>query len=123
MISNQILADQQNINELDKMKANRIISRLENLPNFGNVKFLHIAGGSWSYPTQIRTTQGDLNISAFYPDYSKVSLLTTVSGYTFETATGPKAVFGKQYCNSKQPWPDTESITIDDDLAVICLRN
>jgi len=122
IINNQILADQQTINEWDRMKANRIVSRLEMSPNFGNVKYVHIEGGTWGYPAKLRTIQGDMNMSAFFPDYSKVSLLTGVSGYMFEKATGAKAIIGKTYCESKQPWPHAESIAIDNDIAIICLK-
>jgi hypothetical protein len=121
-ISNQILADQQRINQWDKMMANRIISRLEMHPDFSNVKFVHINGGSWDFPAKLRTIQGDMNVSAFYPAWSKVPLLSEVSGYKFEKATGSKAAVGEAYCATRQPWPHAESITVDDDMAIICLK-
>jgi len=121
-LSNQILADQQRINQWDRMMANRIISRLEMHPNFSNVKYVHINGGSWGFPAKLRTIQGDVNVSAFFPSWSKVPLLSEVSGYRFEEAIGPKAVVGKTYCEARQPWPHAESITVDDDMAIICLK-
>lgn len=121
-LSNQILADQQRVNQWDRMMANRIVSRLELHPDFGNVKFVYMYGGSWGYPAKLRTIQGDMNISAFSPDYSKVRLLSEVSGYRFERAIGPMASAGQSYCMVKQPWPHEESITVDDDVAFICLR-
>jgi len=121
-LSNQILADQQRINQWDKMMANRIISRLEMHPNFSNVKYVHINGGSWDFPAKLRTIQGDMNISAFFPAWSKVPLLSEVSGYRFEKATGSKATVGETYCKGRQPWPHAESITVDNDLAIICLK-
>jgi hypothetical protein len=120
-ISNQILADQQRINQWDKMMANRIISRLEMHPDFSKVKYVHVNGGLWGFPVKLRTMQGDMNVSAFHPDYSKVPLLSEVSGYRFEKATGDKAAAGKTYCETKQPWPHAESIAVDNDLAIICL--
>ena len=121
-LSNQILADQQRINQWDKMKANRIISRLEMHPNFNNVRFVYINQGSWGFPAKLRTIQGDMNLSAFFPDYSRVPLLSEVSGYKFEKATGSKATVGETYCEGSQPWPHADSITIDNDLAIICLK-
>jgi hypothetical protein len=121
-LSNQILADQQRINQWDRMMANRIISRLEMNPHFNNVKFVHINGGQWGFPTKLRTIQGDMNISAFYPEWSKVPLLSEVSGYRFEKATGSKAAVGEAYCEGRQPWPHAESITVDNDVAIICLK-
>lgn len=122
ILSNQILADQQGVNQWDRMMANRIIARLELLPNFRDVRFVHIEGGSWDYPAKLRTVEGDMNVSAFYPDYSKAPLLSAVSGYRFETATGSKAAAGKAFCGTRQPWPSAGSIAIDADLAIICLK-
>lgn len=121
-MSNQIFADQRRINQWDKMMANRILSRLEILPNFNDVKFVHISGGTYAFPAELRTIQGDMNISAFAPSYSKVPLLTEGSGYRFEKAIGSKSVDGDTYCAERKPWPHVESIAIDNDLAIICLK-
>ena len=121
-MSNQVFADQRRINQWDKMMANRILSRLEILPNFNVAKFVHISGGTYAFPAELRTIQGDMNISAFLPSYSKVPLLTEVSGYRFEKATGSKSVEGETYCAERMPWPHVESIAIANDLAIICLK-
>jgi hypothetical protein len=121
-LSNQILADQQRINQWDRMAANRIISRLEMNPNFGNIKFIHISGGSWGYPAKLRTIEGDMNISALFVPYSKAALLSEASGYDFKLAIGDNSIIGETYCKEKLPWPNAESITIDKDVAIICLK-
>ena len=64
-LSNQILSDQQRINQWDRMMANRIVSRLEAHPGFGEIKFVHVNGGPWGYPAKLKTLNGDLNLSAF----------------------------------------------------------
>jgi hypothetical protein len=123
LLSNQILADQQRINQWDKMMANRIISRLEMHPNFGNIKFVHVSGGSWGYPAKLRTPQGDMNISVLSVPYAKAALLSEVSGYDFKWAIQAKDVaIGEAYCEARKPWPHPESVTIDGDLAIICLK-
>lgn len=122
LLSNQILADQQRVNQWDKMMANRIISRLEMQPNFNNVQFVHISGGTWGYPAKLRTIQGDMNISALYVPYAKAALLSEVSGYDLKWAKGAKVTVGETYCATKKPWPHTESVTIDNDLAIVCLK-
>ena len=121
-LSNQMLADQQKINQWDKMTANRIIARLEMHSNFSKAKFVHINGGLWGFPASLRTPQGDMNISAFSPAWSKVPLLSEVSGYRFEKADGSKAAVGETYCADRQPWPNAESVTVENDLAIICLQ-
>jgi hypothetical protein len=63
-----------------------------------------------------------MNISALSVPFAKVPLLTEVSGYDFKWATEDKATRGEIYCATKQPWPHSESVTIDGDLAIICLK-
>jgi hypothetical protein len=122
LTSNQILTDQQRINEWDKLMANRIVSRLEMLPSFANIKFIHVNGGTWGYPAKLGTIQGDMNISALSVPFSKAVLFSEISGYDFKSATGAKASIGEAYCADKHFWPHSESITINDDLAIICLK-
>jgi hypothetical protein len=122
LLSNQILADQQRINEWDKMTASRIVARLEIQPGFDRVQFIHVDGGAWGYPSKFRMIQGDMNISAFSVDYSKVPLLSEVSGYVFVRAVGEDLVKGKNYCIDKRVWPHAESIAIIGTLAIVCLR-
>lgn len=124
-LSNQILTDQQRINQWDTLMANRMIARLELHPDYRKVKFIHISKGSWPWPytTRLRTTGGDMNVSAFLVEYSKVPLLSEISGLDFKSATGSKADFGNDYCKTKQPWPDAESVAVVDDMAIICLKS
>jgi hypothetical protein len=121
LLSNQIFADQNRVNQTDRMLANRIVARLETQSDIGKVQFVFVDGGSWGYPSPIRTVQGDMNISAFFPSYSKVPLLAEVSGYNFQTATGDNARLAKNYCETKLPWPSSESVKVTNDLAIICL--
>ena len=122
LLSNQILADQQRINEWDKMTASRIISRLEVQPGFEQVRIIHVNGGAWAYPSKFRMIQGDMNVSSFSVDYSKIPLLTEVSGYKFGTASGDALDIGKDYCKNKHVWPHPESTAIKGALAIVCLR-
>lgn len=121
IIDNQIFADQQRVNEWDRMLANRLIARLEALPEFPAVKFVHISGGSWGYPAPIRTVQGDMNISAMGAPWSKITMLAAASGYRLVQAKDARMLKGEGYCKSATPWPATDSIAIDGDLAIICL--
>jgi hypothetical protein len=119
--NNQIFADQQRLNSWDAMKANRIVTRLEQNPAFQQVQTIFISGGKWAYPAHLRTIQGDLNISAFYPGYTKLPLLIEASGYNFKPATKEQKVQGEQVCKQVAPWPSPESVSILGNLAVICL--
>lgn len=121
-IDNQIFADQQKINEWDRALATRLLTRMETLPRFTEAKFLHVHGGSWGYPAGLRTAQGDMNISATSPAWSKIAMIVFASGYRFEQALGDRKITGERYCESVSPWPASESVTIDGDLAIICLK-
>ncbi|MBB4219335.1 MULTISPECIES: glucosyltransferase domain-containing protein [Variovorax] len=121
-LSNQILVDQQRLNDWDRLMANRIVSRLEMIPNFGEVKYVSISGGSWAFPEKLRTIQGDLNVSSFFPEHSKVSLLSEISGYKFEHADARGAAKGAEYCRDRRPWPHAESLAVFGDLAIVCLK-
>jgi hypothetical protein len=122
MISNQIFADQQRLNRWDRMTVQRFITRLEDEPNFDGIRFVHIDGGSWVYPAGMQTVQGDMNVSALYPSYSKVGVLTSTTGYHFEVAAGKNKARGTEYCDTAPPWPAVNSTRIDGDLAIICLK-
>ena len=79
-------------------------------------------GGFWGYPAGIRTMQGDMNISALYPAWSKTSVLISTSGYRFEQALGARKAQGEKYCETASPWPAIGSTSVVDDLAIICLQ-
>lgn len=121
-INNQIFADQQRLNSWDKMEANRIIARFELQPNFLKIDAIYVGGGSWRHGGKLNTIQGDMNISAFSPDYSKVPLLVEVSGYNFKKASGNQISVGENYCATALPWPDALSVAIIDNLAIVCLK-
>ncbi|GER13365.1 glucosyltransferase domain-containing protein [Variovorax boronicumulans] len=121
--NNQIFADQQRLNSWDAMKVNRIVDRLEKNPAFDQVKTVFISGGKWAYPARLSTIQGDLNISALYPGYTKLPLFIEVSGYNFKPAAGEQKTEGEQICKQVAPWPSAESVTVIGSLAIVCLGN
>lgn len=122
LINNQIFADQQKIAQWDRFKANRIVTRLEEMPEFDKVKRLYIDGGRWGYPINLRTLQGDMNISAFSPPWSKLPLLLESTGYKFDPPSSTEIRKGAELCASKRVWPDKESVFIDREIAVVCLE-
>lgn len=119
--NNQIFADQQRLNSWDAMKVNRIVNRLEQNPAFDQVKNVFVSGGKWAYPARLSTIQGDLNISALYPGYTKIPLFIETSGYDFKPAAGEQKIQGEQVCKQVAPWPSAESVTVIGSLAIVCL--
>lgn len=122
LINNQIFADQLRLNNWDRSLANRIVARLEENSRFQNIKYLHISGGQWAFPSGLRSIIGDLNISATFPNWSKFHLISEASGYKFEPATTTRFDIGEGYCKGRSPWPHKDSVAVIDDLGIVCLN-
>jgi hypothetical protein len=120
-MNNRVLGDQQRLNIRDRELANRIVGRMEMMPGFASVTHVRIVGGTWGYPNPIQTLDGDLNMSAFFPEFSKLPLLNEISGYNF-TSTYSAAERAKQdaVCRANAKWPDMASIQITGDTALVC---
>jgi len=123
LVNAQIFSDQSRINRWDGMLANRILTRLENHNLFRNTKYLYIDGGKWKYNSQLRTIKGDMNISAFYPSWSKIYFINKISGYNFLQANNIRIDIGHYYCLTVAPWPSNDAVTIINDLGIVCLEN
>lgn len=122
IVSNQIFVDQIRINAWDRALAVRLISQLEQQPGYGDAKFLHVDGGSAAHPIGVRTAQGDMNISAFLPPWSKVALINVSLGTRFLRATGERESRGAAYCAEHSPWPAPGSVVVQEDVGTICLK-
>jgi hypothetical protein len=120
-INQQILADQLRVNARDSAQANRIVARLEQLPNFTSRMNVTVLGGSWGYASPIRTVQGDMNISVLYPAWSKLDLLNEVSGYAFTDAPPEARAKADEYCKTAPKWPAVGSVSAAGSTAVVCL--
>jgi len=124
-INNRIFKDQMRLNLIDLHRANRIIERLELHPAFH--ESLHIAiiggnwGGRWNYPVPIESAIGDMNISAFMASWSKVPILKEVGGYNFQEPTADQENLARQYCEKAPKFPHGDSVTIKDNLGIICM--
>ncbi|MGA9624182.1 MAG: malectin domain-containing carbohydrate-binding protein [Bryobacteraceae bacterium] len=108
--NNHIFQDQVRLNLRDMAKANRIISRLEALPDFTPTEGVVLVGGQLGYLSPLKTVQGDMNISALFAEWSKLPLLNEVSGYNLQRA--PPAVVEKArgYCLTAPKWPSTQAV-------------
>ena len=119
---NHILDDQLRLNHRDALRANRIVARLEALPEFSRLQTVAVHGGGWAYPLGYRTVDHDMNISAFAPSWSKVSILRELSGYNVNApADEATRAAAAAYCREARPWPAPESVVQRDRLAIVCL--
>lgn len=120
--NNQVFTDQQRLNSWEKMKINRIVTRLEQMNDFSKVEYIFLSKGEWKYPAKLNSIHGDMNVSALAPEYSRVPLLIEASGYGFKPAAGAQIAFGESYCKSAPAWPSERSVSIVGNLAMVCLE-
>lgn len=104
----------------DLHKANRIIARLEEHPDFSKLKTVVIIGRQRDYPYRIKTTVKDINVSAFGAFWSKLNLLKEVSGYDFRDPTDYEYNIAEEYCREYPKWPDSTSVTVKGEIGIVC---
>jgi hypothetical protein len=119
-INNHIFYDQLRLNTRDRMKAARMVGRLESFGEFSQIKRLAITNSEAGYPSPIQSSQGGINNSAFIPSWSKVPLVKEISGYDFGMATGEEQQLAEKLCAAHPKWPHPESVFLRNDLAIIC---
>ncbi|RZK37035.1 MAG: hypothetical protein EOO61_09540 [Hymenobacter sp.] len=120
-VHTRIFADQRRMNAWDAAMGNRIISRLEILPNFGNIEAVHFVGSFYRYPSGPYTIQGDMNISSLGLIGLNTYVLNMVSGYHWRTATSEERIQAQALCQRSEKWPAPTSVMIVDKMAVVCL--
>jgi hypothetical protein len=120
-LNDVIFTDQLRMNMRDIEKANRIVARIEALPGFEQIQDVVISGGFWAYSSPVRTTLGDMNISALYVPWSKVPLLNEATGYRFLIAPPDVTKKANTYCQGSSKWPAPQSVIKMGSFAVVCL--
>lgn len=122
-INNHVYIDQLRINMKDIQMANRIIVRLQMLPNFTKIKTIAFVGTRWGYGTQIKTLQGDMNISAFGAEWSRLNLINEVGGFDFSAASNNEVNIAKDLCGNESISPNSDFfVGVTGTLGVICLQ-
>jgi Glucosyl transferase GtrII len=120
-INDRIFADQHRLNMRDLAKANRIMARIESLPDHAQIRNVVVLGGSWRYDQPIHTAQGDMNISAFAPEWSRLAILNEISGNDFHEPAPDIKAKAVAYCRTAQKWPEAASVISIGAAAVVCL--
>lgn len=119
--NNRIMADQQRMNFLDFHKSNRIVMQLEEIDRFQEKRILFLRQNELMYSKGPSTMYMDLNISALYPAWSRLSMLEYVSGYQFKPATAQDETKIKEKYKTRPSYPSKGSIFCDEDIIVIQL--
>lgn len=81
-VNHNIANDQAYLNELDRNRAKSLVFDIQKVDDFKNKKiFIHQKENCWANEYHIKTTYGDMNISAFCTSWSKYNLLEYVGGF------------------------------------------
>jgi hypothetical protein len=119
--NNRILADQQRMNFLDFHKSNRIVVQLEQIDGFQEKRILFFRENEIIHSHGPSTKYMDLNISALYPGWSRLSMLEYVSGYRFTPATTQDEITIKEKHKTLPSFPSKGSIFCEGEIIVIQL--
>ncbi len=119
-MNNRVLIEQLRLNNRDAHKASRMIGRLETLPGFVDMNALTVVGSLRGRQRHERKSLA--TGSRYHPRTAfvreKHTILREISGYELKWVSTDAA---SEYCRGVGPWPGPESVTILDELGVICL--
>ena len=124
-ISNHIASDQLRVNMRDRERINRILARLETVSSLDSLQGLVVVGGSAYYGIPMRTTVGDMNVSAFHHLWSKVGAFSEIAGRSFKYYGLPQHVLDAAAveCAKSPKWPAEGSVSVVDQNAIVCLAD
>lgn len=124
-VSNGILSDQIRLNNRDRLFANRVLTRLETLPDFPQVDVVAIPTNGWPdpfrYEVWLQATRHGGG-PAFSVNWAKVNILREISGYDLRNASASEMEIARDYCRKVEIWPAESSVVIRDQMAIICLQ-
>jgi hypothetical protein len=118
---NRIFFDQRRLFNWDSALANRILARLEMLPEFEQgiqtITYVGARQHSAGPPTQA----GDMNHSAAVPVYSQAPMFEQATGVRLNRLpTMAETDLAKTLCAASAKWPDQASVRIVNRVAVVC---
>jgi hypothetical protein len=121
-INTEVGVDQTRLNLRDQLMANRIVDRMERYDAFSpDIPTAIVGYNSTTQEEHIRTVQGDMNISAFNYDWVRLEILREISGYGLPDATSDQTEQASAYCQGHAKWPASDSVTIVEHVAIVCL--
>lgn len=119
--NNQIFIDQARVATRDHNLAIRVLSKLEEQPNFADMKAIASVGKRLDTGAPMPTATHGFNDSNWEYQWVIAPMLTELSGYPIRPAYQPEIDEAEAYCKEHEQWPSAESVTIRRDLAIICL--
>jgi hypothetical protein len=116
-ISATVAADQVRVNRRDRLIAAVLEARMPLAPE----QHIAIVGGPETWHG-LSTQREDMNMSAYWADWSKVSALSEFYGYPIQKADPAEHARAVAYCRGAPVWPALDSTRVlDGGLAVVCM--
>jgi hypothetical protein len=106
----------------DLATANRMVGRIEALPDFAQIQYVVLSGGVYTFRSPLTTVQGDMNISALFAPWSKVPVINEISGYAFQPASADISAKADAFCATAPKWPAAGSVVKAGTAAVVCME-
>lgn len=127
IVNNNIYGSMKRINELDRHRANRMIYDLEKIKDFKEKVIVLYPVNAWNqYEKAELARYGDMNVSAFFPQWSSLNGLQYVSGYRLKAASGTdvndaKAYYEKEVQRGNPPplWPAANAIIVEPERIIV----
>ena len=121
-LNNRVFSEHQKLVEWDKSLANRVLSRLESLPEFSHMETVTFIG----YPERrppLYTQIGDLQLSATVASWSKSAFFEQATGLKLSrNATQQEYDLAADRCKAMGvSYPEAGSVFISDKVGIVCL--
>jgi ABC-type iron transport system FetAB permease component len=120
-LSAQVFFDQRTVNRLDWATANQMNTALQAHEGYESAERLVFYGKFWRYQTPLKTTQMDMNISAFGATWSQRPMYEYATGRRFAAPTPQDRVTAEDFCSRVAPWPNPLAVSVIQGTAVVCL--
>lgn len=118
---NQIFMDQMRVGVRDHNLAVRLVSRLEEMPNFADMKTIASVGRRSDAGAPIPTATHGFNDSNFEYQWAVSPMLTELTGLSLRSPYQPEIADAEVYCKDQAKWPAPGSLVIRGPLAIVCL--
>lgn len=116
-IGARVAADQVRVNSRDMVMATILAARMPLSPG----QHVAVIGGP-DAAFGLGTQRGDMNLSAFWAGWSKVTALSEIYGYPLQAADQAEHLRAIAHCKDSPLWPAMDSARIlDGGLAVVCM--
>jgi hypothetical protein len=118
-LDHRAAGEQGRLNARELLLAGRIADRLDRLPGQSGARRLVAVGHARDYP-DFGTTEGDLQISAFYIPWSQAALVAEASGRDLDPASDAERARAEQRCKEAPKWPAEGAVSLEGELAIVC---